>query len=446
MMGLDADYGMSRAYSAQSWPSFVVVGVDGIVRFHGFDPDRNLGNVRRILEELATAGAAPKATVKDGIAFPEEVLACRRAVRERSPRLAFDKAGNPNMVYYSNREGTNAVYWRCYDNKGHLVKEERLSPMHGESYAADCAFDSEGTLWATWCGREEGKFNIFVQSRPRGGKQTTRQLTMSDDDAMSPKIAIGSGGKVTVTYYKWAMLWGYSRDRNIFARTYDPSQRVWLEELEISPNVPEVEDHTDPDVVVDGQGRSWVAWSYDYHPQLYKKPLPAEQPTIFAARVSSKIVSAPLLVGATGEFRDAIDLFPSAAIDGEGALWCAWDCSEPRRCIRLARLNPAGDKFSLVSTFGRNQDVCSTPELSPAGTNLLLLAWSERAAGEPWRARVALLKAGIPVGNTTVSEPMDVQFPQALQAPGGEYWLVYEKGDAKGSEAMLRNVTRELGL
>jgi hypothetical protein len=59
------------------------------------------------------------------------------------------------------------------------------------------------------------------------------------------------------------MLWGSSRDRNIFARGYDPGHHEWDAAREISPHAPEVEDHTDPDVVIDTQGRNWVVWKYE---------------------------------------------------------------------------------------------------------------------------------------------------------------------------------------
>jgi hypothetical protein len=445
LLGLDADYSMSESYFSQGWPTFLVVGTDGIVRFHGFDPDRKLSALRRRLEELApNTASAPKAMLAGDIALPAEALACRTAPRDRSPRLAFDKAGNPNVIYYSNREGTNAVYWRRHSQEGETAGEERLSPPHAESYAADCAFDADGTLWAVWCGLHRGCYDIYVQARHEGAKPVTRQLTQSDDDAMSPRIATGPGGVVTVAYYKWAMLRGTSRDRNIFSRTYDPSRKAWSDELEISPHVPEVEDHTDPDVVLDGAGRSWVVWAYDYHPELYQKRLAAAQPTIFAARAGSNTVSAPLLVGATGQFRDAIDLFPSAALDGQGKLWCAWDCSEPHRCIRLARLNSTGDRFDLVSTFGRNPEVCSTPELSAANSDLLLLAWSRRAGSGQWQGRVALLKAGLSIAETTLGDSADALFPQARQAPNGQYWVAYERAEPKGSKIILRNITAEL--
>ena len=47
LIGIDADYAMSRAYRAQGWPTFVVVDQDGIIRFHDFPTDRELTTVRK---------------------------------------------------------------------------------------------------------------------------------------------------------------------------------------------------------------------------------------------------------------------------------------------------------------------------------------------------------------------------------------------------------------
>jgi hypothetical protein len=445
MIGIDADYAMSKAFKAGSWPTFVVVDADGAVRFHDFDPDRKLAGVRRALQQaMSSPPAGSKPVLEQGIAFPADFLACRQARRDRSPRLVFGVSGNPQVVFSSTREGTNAVYLRSLDKQGQAVRDERLSPAGVESYAADCATDSQGTLWVTWCARGTNFYDIYVQSRRAGAPPKTEQLSFSDDDAMSPKIATGAGGQVAVTYYKWAKMGGISRDRNIFARTYESARGTWGPEVEVSPHVPEVEDHTDPDVVLDRQGNTRIVWSFDYHPQLYKKPLDAAQPTIFAARVSSGTSSAPMLVGATGQFRYAIDLFPSATLDARGAVWCAWDCSEPRRCIRLSRLNEGSDTFQFVRAFGGEGWTCSTPELSPTAADPELLAWSQRRVNALWEGQVALLKDGQPTGTVTLAEKADVLFPQAQQSPGGEYWVAYEKCDQNGSEVVLRNVTREL--
>jgi hypothetical protein len=446
MIGMDFDYSVSRAFRAGSWPTFVVIDPEGIIRFHGFDSDRELREVRRCLNDLlkATPTDLKTALSSQGIAYPPEVQAARRARRDRSPRLCFDGAGNPLVVFCSIRDGTNSVYLRRYDQQGRQVTQERLSPAEVESYAPDCVTDSSGALWVTWCAWTGRYYDIFVQCRSEGKEPVTERLTRSDDDAMAPKIAAGPGGALMVAYYEWAMLWGSSRDRNIFARRYDPVGHAWDAALEISPHVPEVEDHTDPDVVIDPQGKNWVVWSYDYHPQLYKKPLDAAQPTIFAARVASNTVSPAMLVGATGQYRDAIDLFPSAALDGQNTLWCAWDCSEPQRCIRLARLDAADNTFKATAVFGEKGETCSTPELSPAGGERLLLAWSQRRGGEPWRGKVVLLQQGRTLAETVLTEKSDVLFPQAQVGPNGRYWVVYEKAEAKGSEIVLHDLTREL--
>jgi len=446
MMGLDADYSVSQAFHAGGWPTFVVIDAEGIVRFHGFDSDRELYGIRRCLNDLLKAKPldSKTAVMSHGIAYLPDVHAARQAHRDRSPRLCFDAAGNPLVVFYSNQSGTNSVYLRRYNTQGQKLGEERLSAADVESYAADCVTDTAGALWVTWCAHPGRYYDIFVQCRREGKEPVTEQLTHSDDDAMSPKIAAGADGSLMVAYYEWAMLWGYSRDRNIFARRYDPVRHAWEAAQEVSPHVPEVEDHTDPDVVIDPHGNNWVVWSYDYHPQLYKKPVDAAQPTIFAARVASNTVSPAMLVGATGQFRDAIDLFPSAALDGQGTLWCAWDCSEPHRCIRLARLNAPDNTFKAIAAFGDQGETCSTPELSPAGGERLVLAWSRRRVGEAWRGRVALLQEGRTIAETAPSEESDVLFPQAQLGPDGRCWVVYEKAAPKGSEIILRDLHREL--
>ncbi len=438
MIGIDADYAMSRDYSAQSWPTFVVIDAEGVIQFHGFDMDRDLGGVRRCLQKiLKPAAKDAKPELEGGVALPADILAAWRARRERSPRLAFDAAGKASMVYYSNASGTNAVYLRRFNARGELLKEQQLSPAGVESYAADCVFDTTGTLWVAWCARTNPCYDIFVLPVTEG-RGTLERLTFSDDDAMCPRLAAGPRGALTVAYYKWAKMNGISRDRNIFARSYDPALRQWGPEKEISPPIPEVEDHTDPDVVLDSQGQAWVVWSYDYHPQLFRQPVDAAQPTIFAARFASNTVGPAMLVGATGRFSSAIDLFPSAAFDGAGVLWCAWDCSEPQRTIRLARGSSGDNAFQETGAFG--SAVCSTPELSPTREGLLLLAWSERAPGGHWQGKVALLKKGQAVANYTLGEKVNVLLPQAQQSPDGGYWAVYEKSDERRTAAVLRKL------
>ena len=52
MMGMDVDYSVSRAFDAGGWPTFVVIDAEGVIRFHGFDPDLELREVRKCGQEI----------------------------------------------------------------------------------------------------------------------------------------------------------------------------------------------------------------------------------------------------------------------------------------------------------------------------------------------------------------------------------------------------------
>ena len=132
-----------------------------------------------------------------------------------------------------------------------------------------------------------------------------------------------------------------------------------------------------------------------------------------------------------------------SCLAGGSADWVV-QLAAPRRCIRLSRLNDGADAFQFVRAFGGEGWICSTPELSPTAADPVLLAWSQRRANALWEGKVALLKDGEPIATAALAETTDVLFPQAQQSPDGDYWVAYEKCEPKGSEIVLRNVTKEL--
>jgi len=457
MLGMDRDYSVMHAYDARGWPRFVVIDREGIVRFHGFPQDQELRGLRACLNRLVSnADTPPRDAVvtKDGACYLPAAVKARSAIRDRSPRLALDANGRPHVVYWSNRDGVNAVYLCSLDDTGEPV-DEAITPTDNlgrpDCYAPDCTFDPSGNLWIVWCGAHGKQYDVFVQRRDPEGQATTTRLTQSDDDAMRPRIAAGSDGRVTVTYYKWHTMRGTSRDRDIFARTYVPATRTWLDECTVSPWEPEVEDHTDPDVALNGDGNAWVAWSYDYHPSLFAEPFDTDQPSVFAARLDpGGEVSSPILVGTLGVASHTIDLFPSLAIDGAGTLWCAWDAfgftGTGGRSIRLVRLNPGTERFANPTTLNDQGLVCSTPALSPGNDGVLLATWSE-FRDNFWRARAVVLRDGARIAQTTVAAaPSDVLFPQIRQGRDGRVWLTYERCDETGSQVILTELTKELTL
>ncbi|MCP4639644.1 MAG: hypothetical protein GY851_04395, partial [bacterium] len=222
------DYSMMRAYQSQGWPKFVVIDPDGIIRFHGPPDDRKLTALRKCLNELLPEQAAPgdEAVLKDGICYPKSVVKAREAHRDRSPRVAVDVEGNPRIVYYSNRDGSNAIYVRTVEETDE-VSDERITPLGGDCYAPDCVFDSKGTLWVVWCGKQGEAYDIHAWNKGPERPPATARLTRSTEDAMRPRIAAGPDGSLAVTYYKWRSMRGVSRDRDIFCRAYDPLTQSW---------------------------------------------------------------------------------------------------------------------------------------------------------------------------------------------------------------------------
>lgn len=449
MIGMDDNYGMMVAYQSRGWPRIVIVDREGRIRFHGFASDQDLSNVRKTLRELVESGSGELDSglvLKDGVCYPQFVAKAMSARRDRSPRLALDPAGEPWTVFYSNRSGNNDIFVRHKGDDGSFV-EATMTISEADDYAPDCVFDSSGTFWVVWCSDRGGRYDIYARAYSDGAWSELMQITRSDDDAMRPRIAAGNSGDLVVTYYKWAKMGGTSRDRNIFARRYDAAAQMWGRETEISPHKPEVEDHTDPDVAIDGDGNAWIVWSYDYHPSLFGKPLDTDQPSVFAAKFArDNTVSEAKLVGTVGRHLTAVDLFPSVAFDVTGTLWCAWDAfdmsSDSGRAVRLAKL--VDDKFSAASEPSDAGSICSTPELISGRDGAVVAVWSEKKA-DVWTGKASVLRDGRQVVETTIEAGSDdVRFPQVSQSADGRTWIVYERSSETGSTVEIKEITNEL--
>jgi hypothetical protein len=300
-----------------------------------------------------------------------------------------------------------------------------------------------------WCGNRDGRYDIYLRRVEGSSPRETIRLTSSTEDAMRPRLAAGPAGRLAVTYYKWHSLNRVSRDRDVYARLYEPG-RGWGPELAVSPPEPAVEDHTDPDVAFGPDGNPLVVWSYDYHPSLFRKPLDTDQPSIFGVRLGPQGAGAAQLAGTVGARLGCIDLFPTVARDGAGALWCAWDASRMngQRTMRLARWT--GDAFTSEGDLGSGE-IASTPELSPGQGKTLLAAWTEQGGrAKNWVGCFAILEDGrtlrqmglmVPAGE---GSPPDLRFPQAAQGSDGKIWAVYEECGEKGSSVVLKDLTSAL--
>jgi hypothetical protein len=329
-------------------------------------------------------------------------------------------------------------------------KDILVTESQADDYSPDIAASGDGSLWVTWVANRLKKYDVYAR-RFRGGQwSATMPVTQSDDDAFHPRIASDAKGSVLVTYYKWNRAGKYSRDRDVFARIYDG--RSWGEEIEVSPPEPKVEDHTDPAIAVDSQGQAWIAWSYDYHPQLFKAPEDADQPTIFAQKLASgQKAGSPLLVGTRGEGIHAIDLFPSIAVGPDDEVWCAWDATKNHgraRVILAARLQGHGSlaRSAPSSTFGSEvcvsnmADLASSPSLCVDSSGTPHAVWRQYVEGH-W------VLVGSHGPNGRWSEPAiwekaegDSRAAQVLADNKGGLWLVYEQQVKKDSEVLVKKL------
>jgi len=447
---IDFDYQVMDAYHAGSWPNTLIIDPEGKVRYHNVMASRHKEEIHRLLDELTRdlkvvrLEGIEEAYCKEGICYiPQRTGITPPGRRDFLPRAAVDSQNRLWVVFTSNRDGDNNIYLRHYE-EGKPSKDISVTQSISDDYAPDIAVGPDGTLWIAWVSDRTGKYDIFLKSYQEGQWSEAMAVTHSDDDAFHPRLAVDDKGGVWITYYKWNRQFGASRDRDVFARFY--KDQSWSEEIEVNPPEPKVEDHTDPDVVIDPKGQVWIAWSYDYHPQLFDKPLDTDQPSIFVQRlVNGQKEGEPLLVGTRGRNLHAIDLFPALAISPDGTVWCAWDASfEDKRVILVSQFqggsSPAGSGFGPEIRVSAADEIVSTPSICVDREGNPHVVWSQQAEGR-WRFFGSHYQKGSWTEPTPwVEGEGDCRNPTLLVDKQNQLWVVYEHQVGKDTKVMVAKI------
>ncbi|MBI4721028.1 MAG: hypothetical protein HY770_07390, partial [Chitinivibrionia bacterium] len=325
----------TAAFNATSWPNAVVIDKNGTVAAHEFVWKKGIEKLEQALEQVASkesavacAFATPdcKAFCTGGVCYaPPEGSKGKAKTRQENPRMASLPDGSIYVAYASNKSGDNNIVLEQYKN-GRKKKSYQVTAAPSDEYDVDCAAASDGTVWLAWTSNADSIYDICAASFKDGKLSSPMRVTKSTHDAFHPRIAIDADGNPWVAYYKWLMVEGYSRDRNVYVRRY--AGGAWSGELEVSPPEPSIEDHSDPDIAAAGN-EMLVAWSYDYHPSLPGNTLDAASPTIFIQSLTPALErkSSMQLMGSTGKEARIKDLSPSIAISGAAAA-CAWDANK----------------------------------------------------------------------------------------------------------------------
>ncbi len=439
---LDFDYQSARSFVARGWPTYVLADAQGEIVAHavGLGGGRAaiakwqavLEGVSLSAEELA---AAPKTSVvcENGICRVVPEWGQAPPVREVDPVAVAAPEGGFWVAYDSDREGDGNVYLRrCAD--GELGKEIAVTSSLADDHGPAIAVEPNGRVWIAYVSNRSEQYDVYL--RAYDGRRWGREIrvTESKDDAMRPSLAVDSEGRVWVTWYEWNRDFRTSRDRDVFARWYLGDEASST--LRVSPAEPTIEDHTDPVVVADParKGRVWIAWSWDYHPEIQEEALDTDQPSVFAAPVDVEGgVGAPLLVGTPGEAKHAVDLAPSLAFDADGVLWCAYDAAMllvGRRGAFVARLD--GDAFAMPERVVTTGGQFSYPKLTTAPDGSRVLAWTQRVDGV-WQVHASRDDGGGWSDPVLVQRADGNQRAPALVCDGETTWVVFAQSEGLGS-------------
>ncbi|MDQ7779052.1 MAG: hypothetical protein RDV41_05010 [Planctomycetota bacterium] len=313
----------------------MVIDGEGVIRYHEpglVDEEGGLDAISAVVSECENkTKSSPELAgghTRHGVRYHPSLKKKIPALIESDPCLAADSKGKVYLAFCRGKE-LGAVFlqaWAGGKMEGEIMCS-RMTKLEHDNLSPSLCVDGKGIVHLAWttCGVE--KYQVCV-ARPAGneGEYGMEQVTECDDDAMAPRLAVDSSGKVRLTYYAWNE-WkkGLSRDREVFLCGYDSG--TWSKAVQFSPtSVPEYEDHTDPAICGDGQGGMWVAWSWDYHGTLPEGNIAAE-PSIFARRVGADGKPGGLVCVGTKapEGKRARDFAPAIATAQDGSVWCAWD-------------------------------------------------------------------------------------------------------------------------
>ncbi len=445
---LDFDYDSFEQFGARSWPAYVIASHEGevVAQTIGIGRARTEVDKFRAAVNRALEGQAEVFAEEAGAVVCEDGI-CRITtegeppVRETDPCLVAASGGGFWLAYCSDQDGDNNVYLRRYSD-GKPGEPMVVTRSMADDYAPAIACGADGRVWVTWASNRTGKYDVYLRSYDGDAWSDEIRVTESADDAMRPSVAVDLDGRVWVTYYAWNRNFMTSRDRDVFVRWLHEGELS--DEMLVSPAEPAIEDHTDPVVVADPArgGRVWVAWSWDYHPQIQEDALDTDMPSIFATPVElDGPAGAPRLVGTRGESHAAVDLWPSLAFDPEGNLWCAWDLATLRRIHRgavVARLEGGGEEFSAPDRVGEPGGELSDPALSIGADGTRVLAWTAREDGR-WRLHASSASGSSLGGWKAIDEDVlvegDVRAPATLVLDGAA-WIAFE--EREGHESRVR--------
>jgi hypothetical protein len=186
---------------------------------------------------------------------------------------------------------------------------ETASPPHEDVMRSAVAVDGTGRVWVIWSARRDGNFDIYA--RYSDGGKWSREVRVTSDPGtdLNPVAATDSAGRVWVA---WQAYRGASLE--ILAAVQNGERFTSEQRVSFSPA-----SDWDPAIAAGPRGEIAVTWDtydkgdYDVYARIMRfgKAIEMERPVAIAASANFEARS-------------------SAAYDGAGRLWVAYEASDER--------------------------------------------------------------------------------------------------------------------
>lgn len=440
---LDPDRSFEKKYNRSGWPFLMLADTKGKIVYQGNGMVQNeMVKISKLLNKMLQDVSDVRTIKSDGISYMPATL--QRSGQTDNPlrcdrfsSLAAGADGKLYLVFTTNRNRNSDIFMRIFDGKS-WSKDIPIAATDADEYDSTVLVDGQGRIWVSWTSNADGKkYNIFVTTITDTTQPAVHvRVTSASDDAMHPRMACDSKGRIWMTYYKWRKIGKFSRDKEVYLRRWQGDR--WSKELQISPtDVSEYEDHTDPAIAAIGE-TAMVCWSWDFHqPKGYTRN--AERPTIFARRITDNM-SLGKSIAISGK---NIDMTPVITAGKDGRILYAWDSLQGRgKKLCVAGMNSAfANSAEKTVTLSKSVvNVCS-PTFATSPTAPTVLIWSETKNGSRWILKRADLNANNHWSKpTTVEVTGNPRFCSAAYDSQGQLWIAYSAQTKQGREIIVKNL------
>lgn len=288
-----------------------------------------------------------------GVLGPIQIFSGQNASR---PQVAIEPDGDA-LVVWQVRDGANyRVQARTRSAAGVLGPIQTLSGA-GSATNPRVVLDTQGRALVVWENQNGLDFRIFARARSATGLLgPILVLSAASQDAGSPRIALDSGGRALIVWYRFD-----GANWRIQGRTRSAAGVLSAIQT-FSAN-----GASDPRVSVDANGNALVAWVY-FDGTIHR----IQGRTRSAAGVLGSIQTLSQTGGSASS--------PQVALGANGKALVVWRRIEGTKMRIQVLYRPQTGSFGTIQTLAATSESVAFPQVSLGASGTALVVW-EREVG-----------------------------------------------------------------